>query len=775
MNDLPSYKEATTRQDWLELCAPYVSVADWRRCCLVNRRFYRQFAPRLWQDPLVAIRELGLHPNDDLAWYRRFINKYVKAARHETRSFVGSLDFRAFARRASGLYSTEASERAISEGFKSLPHIFSELSCLLLEGHPELDPGSLAIGTTSAPHFLQLLDLGHCRQELTSKLFIPDLFRGIVYLDVSDVPGSLRSAIQASLGPRYLPELRILKVRGREMDDATGRLLFQTFGRQLWSLDLGNNNLTDGIFDEMIDRCFSSLSFQTDAHFAREGKIYVPREIGSRRYGPFNFIQESQYSALFSHPEKYLADAPLYARRRSQDELQEWEVARSDGLGRLHRDDATALKDLLLDTKLASRRGASRKVSGDLARPRAGLTHLYLDGNNFTTVGVERLLRQSGGRLEHFECDSCTFAPATPAIPRSVRVLGLFSSSHLFRPVISSNLRSLRVHHSLVTQVPTIVAEGVSMVSALKLAEGTLFKNIRRAFPQAFEPNMNPRLTSLTLTNIPARSAGPIVERLIHFLTLLSGQRKGIKDAAAAFRGRGPSVLNGLQRLRLELEPDFADDAVNASADRDVDFDRLLDPSDDSFGFRDETWDITSRATDKKQGSAHQDSTKYTDTTIGNYEHWTSGRLKLFPYSVVESEYMTHQPDLAESWTGNVFSVPVWIGSGTIGPHAAVNEYMWNLQDARYRNHVGPATPNHVAAGVPPLSYIFHAAWDAMILPRHLEMAVKASSSLVLRDVATAIKEYRGRTRDTRDHWDGQIELVRASQALRYHSSEYWR
>lgn len=56
---LPSYQDATTRPDWLELVAPYVPVREYARLCLVSKRFYHQFAPRLWNDPLTALSILG--------------------------------------------------------------------------------------------------------------------------------------------------------------------------------------------------------------------------------------------------------------------------------------------------------------------------------------------------------------------------------------------------------------------------------------------------------------------------------------------------------------------------------------------------------------------------------------------------------------------------------------------------------------------------------------------------------------------------------------------
>ena len=64
MDVLPSYEEATLAPDCLQLAAPYLTAADCRRCCLVSSTWYRQFAPRLWLDPLITVRDLGLHPND---------------------------------------------------------------------------------------------------------------------------------------------------------------------------------------------------------------------------------------------------------------------------------------------------------------------------------------------------------------------------------------------------------------------------------------------------------------------------------------------------------------------------------------------------------------------------------------------------------------------------------------------------------------------------------------------------------------------------------------
>ncbi|KAI1135824.1 hypothetical protein F5Y05DRAFT_162374 [Hypoxylon sp. FL0543] len=766
MEILPSYEQAVANPDWLDLAAGFVPIVDWPRCCLVDRRFYSRFAPRLWQDPLVAIRRLGLHPNDDLAWYRRFINKHTKCARLETRSYVRSLDFRDFALRASGLYSSEASERAISESFKHLPQIFPGLICLLLDGHPELNPESLATASSASESF-QLLDLARCRHELTSKLFRSNLFRGLVYLDISFIPGSVKTALQSSLNPKSLPDLRVLGVAGREMDNSTASLLFQTFRRQLWSLDLSYNKLGDEILDEVVEHCVSLFTFHTDAHFEKEGKLVLPKDVGSRKHGPFEFIEEPRISYRPHELEKYLADSPIYTQRADQTELQEWQAIRPDGLAPLRRDDANTAKESLLHEALSGVVG-SFSLRGQPGLGGGGLTHLYLNGNKFTISGIERLIRTSRGRLEHFECDSCLCAPTYIQLGsqlKGMRIPGFPGSAPLFRPVISSAIRSLRVHHSLVTQVPSVSMDGLSSTSAARLAEEKLFRNIRRAYPLALVPDTNPRITSLTLTNIPARSTGPVIDQLIRFLDLASAQQKAIRDARALFSGHRSSVLKGLRHIRLELLPDFSDDRNAIAASDEIDFDKLLDPAEDdfspgasSFFGDDEPFGITSRA---KSTSGTLAKSKNPVADSDGYTRWTSGRLKSYPYSDTDSEYITHYVDASDSWTNNFYSIPVWIGLGVIGPNAAVNEYMWNLQDPNLRADVGPASPNHVAAGVPPLTYIFYRAWDAMIMPKSNDIREAAKSSTPFRDVAAAIKEYRLRKRGTEGHWDGKIELVR--------------
>jgi hypothetical protein len=50
----PSYQDAVKPLDWLDVVAPYVPIREYARLCLVDKRFYRQFAPRLWNDPFAV-------------------------------------------------------------------------------------------------------------------------------------------------------------------------------------------------------------------------------------------------------------------------------------------------------------------------------------------------------------------------------------------------------------------------------------------------------------------------------------------------------------------------------------------------------------------------------------------------------------------------------------------------------------------------------------------------------------------------------------------------
>lgn len=739
-------------------------MTDWRRCCLVNSLFHEQFAARLWLDPLITARAYGLHPNDDLSWYRRFINVHLKSVRPSIRELVRSLDFRDFAVITSGLYSSDASERVISESFKGLPTLFPGLICLLIGGHPEINPEFLSThaeeGKGQLYAALQMLDLAGCLHPITSRMFRSPYLRDLVYLDISSLPGSVGPLVQTSLSPEFAPGLRILKAKNREMDDATAHLLLERFGRQLWSLDISGNKLTDVTIESLIEHSFSSLTYRSGAHFDTEGKLQNDRQWGTRQFGPFESISESNESASYAHPLRYVPDAPPYNRHAGQQDLQEWQVVRLTGIEARSDDSAAGIRKCLLDDVLEpipEARGAASTIRDG----RGGLTHLYLNGNRFTSAGIQKLLRCVKGNLRHFECDSSRspcFVPESRFLPQ---VHGLFGFSHLFRPVFSSNLRSLRIHHSAVTRVPRLHAEWLPEREAIVQAETVFHQRIRMAHPCALVPDMNPRLTSLTLTQIPARSSGPLIQAITNFLDLASDQQIAVQKSTSTASRRGTASLSGLRHIRLELLHDQAEDLTSVLSDDDINFDQLLDPVAPGEGQNEAFWwdrprqKLLENSSSAAQAVGNMDKSRVTDDSSPSSSIWHDR----------DQEYIHCRIDAADSWTGNVFTVPVWVGSGVVGRSPAINEYMSHLLDPRYRNTIGPAMPDHVAAGVPPGSYIFHDAWNAMIVPTSLRKLDKNVKADMMKCVATGIKEYRQKTKGTNRHWTGRLELLRVAQS----------
>lgn len=671
---------------------------------------------------------------------------HLKSVRQKTRTLVRSLDFRDFAVVTSGLYSTDASERAISESFRILPRLFPELACLLINGHPELNPESLILAHTEGGignhQALQLLDVANCIHPLNNRFFQSVYLRNLIYLDLSCLPGSIGNLVHHSLRPEFLPELRILKVRHRELDDSTARVLLQAFKRQLWSLDLSGNKLTDTTIDTLIDSAFSAQSFRSEAHFETEGKLVNPQNIGTLAYGPFDLISESDNSGTFTHPARYLPDAPPYNRRGSQQDLQEWQVVRSTGVSPIREDSADTVRACLLSDPFEGRTNLGARADNTIRNRRGGITHLYLNGNRFTSMGIQKLLRCTWGRLEHFECDQAYNKCAGTAASSIYEIGGLFGISHLLRPVFASNLRSVRLHHSVVTHIPELTTGASRSWPAAVLAEGVFGKRIEMAYPRPFVPEMNPRLISLTLTGIPKKSTGTLVTSLIRFLDLVSGQQHAVKDAPFSSAKRGAKSLSGLRHVRLELAPDLSEDLSIDMLGSETDYDRLLDPA--SWGVRQERPKSPVNEIVQPNNSG-----RATELTTHGEDFYST-----------KQEYISCRIDASASWTGNVFTVQVWVGSGIKGSRPAVNEYISNLRNPILRRNPVPAMPHHVAAGVPAGVYIFHDAWEAMIRPPTVPKVHELSSLSAMKDVAAAIKQYRTQTRGTDRYWTGKLELV---------------
>lgn len=750
--------------------------------------------------------------------------------RADTRALVRSVDLRRLVPGTSG-FSLYSCSITLPEALRLLPSTFPRLVCILLDGHADVEPDALVSSLTSEALRASnaepplLLSIPRCQVKLPTSFFASPYLKNLTYLDVSDLPGSLKNSTgQLAPSPANVPNLRILKVQGREMDDTTVILLFKTFKEQLWSVDLSRNKLTDGMFEGMHHFSFPAESVRT-GDFSVEGSLTDPQGDGSASFGKFCFIKESEWSATFSHPHRYLADAPFYTKH-AQDGLHGFSTSRLDGRVSIRPDSADRVKEAL-SGELGHRSPLLEGIHElDICQGHHGITHLYLNGNNISAAGLVKMIRSSPGQLQHLECDSVS-CKIHDAAWRSwpfgkSRLSGILGSAHVFRPVISSNLQALRIHHSLVTQLLSLEIENMSTMANWWLAETCLLPRAELGYPESFLPDMNPRLQSLVLTQIPRYSTGPLIEKLINLLKLASIQERAIQEVKVADR-RSPTLLLGLRHLRLEFQHDPREAFRDGSDDEDgLDPAATMDTFKEFSFFGDSGWTSTPSNPHKPPSAAlvtinaplsvPEPSTDTNDTT-------QSARLLHAP-STETTGTSTHSEHRTCTWTWNAtkITVPVWIGPGHT---PAVREYMRLLaSDPRLHADPVPASPSHVAAGVPEGEYIFSAAWEAILIPPSPPTPAPAPALGIgtnptgitgttnstprptradlrsMRDVVAAIKAYRAQTRaayaaarraaagkgerevllgEPHFHWTGRLEVSMADAMAEYHQSKYWR
>ncbi|KAF7551530.1 hypothetical protein G7Z17_g4938 [Cylindrodendrum hubeiense] len=767
MASLPSYHEATARPDWLHLVAPFVTPRDYPALCLVDTRFWHVFAPRLWLNVLLAARQAGLQSGD--AWWFNFVFVQLERTEPKTRALVCVLDARQFAK-DSYHFASDQQERSLNQSFKRALALLPNVTCLLLDGHADLDPGSFLVadGLETPGQRLRLLSIAGYPSPLPTTFFSFPSLIGLVYLDISGIPGSIWPMIQPSL----LTDLRILKIRDREVDDVAFNALAHCFGIRLWSLDISKNRLTDAIIGTLSTKCFRVSILRSDAYFRVEGKLELAHT-GTPDYGVFVFVDESEWSGSFSHPERYLVDAPMYMAD-AESGPQEYQAFRSDGQSRMKSDSA--------DDVHRAFSGQDPHLSVESYRDCLGLTHLNLSNNQISAAGIEKVLRNSNGHLEELACDCMPLViiPKTHSRiwPKSAMLYGILNAAHFLRPVFSSNLRTLRLHHSVVTQIPTLEMEGLSKFSRLHLAETSILSRSEQAYAHSFVPDMNPRLTSLTLTRIPRRSSGPLIAKLVHFLKLLSIQERVIYDANAITTSwRGSGILDGLRHLRLEFEPDGREESFDTVEH--LDAEELMNTGDQGFSFfSDER--ATRRPTLTSQVSVLGEVRNSSGVTCESRND-DSDR--------VDGDFLTHYGE----WNGGPFSVPVWIGPKGRGDNSVIDAYRRLVLKHNVRDGVGPATASQVIAGAPDKSYVFHTAWCMAIMPDKLE-SPPWNNLVAMKDVLEELKRFRqtGRAKymglkkqtpggtevppgEPHFFWMGRLEVFKENPMPQGRPSKYWR
>lgn len=389
----------------------------------------------------------------------------------------------------------------------------------------------------------------------------------LVYLDVSGI--AKVSSLSTAPGFAVLPKLRILKMQKLAITDAEIVWLIGLLGTQLFSLDLRNNSLTDLIIPHLLE-------------------LFLPPINLSSNNNSIDIVSPSRSS----NPEQYLDAAPAYSERSHPTEEQE--TAAIDHRVDLRLDDADSVTRYLLNHDGAQRgKYQSLEIGTDFSK-KTGLTNLYLANNKLTSSGVKRLL-DGTNRLQLLDVGSvqCSRPYANPAAKAHPNLLQVCQPDtvNILSTAAANQLQELRVHHSVVTHCPTLVGRGEYHISEERrtvIAEGDYAPYELRLWPMGFLPDTNPRVKRLTLSHVPRKSLGLVVDHLLMFLHAASVQESAISNAKGPSVGiqlRGPKMLSGLRYMCLEFIEENSSNSSGPSISGDIDADEFARQSQDDFSF----------------------------------------------------------------------------------------------------------------------------------------------------------------------------------------------
>lgn len=708
----------------------------------------------------VAVLTVLFPPVDTIAWWVSFLHWKLDRLSDQTRALIRVMDARGAGGHHFNLYGG-LEEKSFERGLLLSPAV----DCLLLDNLTSIDMRFLRrIGQRPSANPLLMLSFKNCSTGVPLVLSTAGCVHQLVYLDLS---GPSRNS-QQWLGYHYLPDLRILKLRGKQMDTAAFSRLALTIKRRLWSLDVSYNNLTDDDLLSLAGHCFPSTVLRTGDRAQVEG-ILITTPLLTGGYGSFFILQESSQSENFSASERYFVDPPAYSANNVLDDGRPRHLTRSDGSAPLRSDTADDILSLL------SRDGATEATNH--LPGSTGITHLHLSGNRLSALALERFLRASNGQLEHLDCgEPLLYPPPTYTnlvhLSKTVALYGFSGMSHVFRPVWSSNLRSLRIHHSLVTNMPTLKIQGESNLDCIYWTEKQLLPGLDLAYPLAFLPDMNPRLESLTLTCIPRHSFGPVTHRLVVFLRLLGEQERslaGMNAEVASRQGRPLRLLHGLRHLILEMEPS----ADVLSSPLELDAEELM-TNGDMFSFFDspaqqpwapapppmprvvDVWgDIATRTPPILPMLAHP-TAAYNPAQLANARRDYSQDLWV---KYDEGGRLARE-------------IIVWAGNPQ-SQNPVVRTYNTLVLEHGLQERAGPVTLPQTKAGAPEECIIFHTAWFFASLPQQLQLIPINSIQPppMTQDVAAVIRQHRLSSFDDYKqaqeglpcepywHWTGTLEI----------------
>ncbi|KAF2177026.1 hypothetical protein K469DRAFT_604884 [Zopfia rhizophila CBS 207.26] len=262
MDDLlPSYESVIEQNPW-GLIAQYLPSDDLCSCALVCQKWHEIFTPRLWGNPA---SHFGVQ-NDTV---------YVALTRFKRTLFWSRL----YVRELTHTLHLPPAHAEIyggphSEWLRDCLERLPRLQSLIVNGLPFFDHGSLLTLRYSSPWWrsthpvsfpvygLRLLDASGCSNATSTGLSeaLPH-FPDLVSLDLSKTFAAKDETVFSKL--RYLPNLRVLKLKGLGLKDSDFTLIATSIGTRVRSLDVSENNLTDISARLLLDHCLKDTIIDT--------------------------------------------------------------------------------------------------------------------------------------------------------------------------------------------------------------------------------------------------------------------------------------------------------------------------------------------------------------------------------------------------------------------------------------------------------------------------------------------------------------------------------
>lgn len=396
-----------------------------------------------------------------------------------------------------------------------------------------------------------LLFSSTCIPFLDYNLFVstPILYN-VMYLDLSNTSNT--QTWNSLLSFHSFNNLRILKLCGLRLTDQS--LPFDALHTllRLWSLDLRGNSLTDQTIDFLLKKCFAPMApvptivTDSDECLYEDPPLYHLREESDPTYPSYNLsvpIRPDTTDSFISYMKRYA--------------------------------EFSSPSSLVLPER-------------DPMRKSTGLTHLYLSNNRFTSKGIHKLL-SSTNRLQVLDVGTVKVNPNIDYQLPHTTAFAQPNTTPLLDRQTGDRIEALRIHHSLVTCIPTIVQGRLEMgYTPQHLHKAEKFGDLELQ-SAALNPLSNYRLSSLTLTDIPLKSTGPTITRLTTFLRLCANQEAILLEASTSGPKKtrhSPRLLPGLRKLRLQFihERSGVDD-VGPSVSGDQDADEFQAQSQGDFSF----------------------------------------------------------------------------------------------------------------------------------------------------------------------------------------------